>query len=394
MAEAAAPAAATRWLEIFALVAAGMAAALQLGKVAPSLLAVAADLGIGLGGAAGLLSVFALVAAATGLPAGLLAARAGVRRTALIGLCVLGGAGLAAAIAPDRATLYACRLVEGAAFLAVVVSAPALVAARAAPVDRAVAMACWSSFMPGGIALGMLAAPLVAALGWRAAWGLLALMPWGAAVLVTTLVPYCAGAPVPSKVRLMQPVPALWRARLPLVVAGAFSCYAIVYFGIAGFLPARLVEGFGVSLPTAGLIGAGAAIVNVCGNLLSGWLMRRGWRPAILVMAAGSAMTILSAGAFALPSSLVLTVATAMLASGLGGTVPGSLFALMPRAVPEPVLVAPALGLLVQFNSIGSVLAPLVIAAAAQRSWPLAALPLLAAGLGMVLLARGLRRIS
>lgn len=394
MAEAAAPAAATRWPEIGALVAAGMAAALQFGKVAPSLLAIAADFGIGLGGAAGLLSVFALVAAATGLPAGLLAARAGVRRVMLAGLWVLGGAGLAAAFAPGPASLYACRLVEGAAFLAVVVSAPALVAARAAPADRAQAMACWSSFMPGGIALGMLAAPLVAGLGWRAAWGLLALLPWGAALLVAALLPRAAGPAVAGSGGLWQPVPALCRARLPVIAAGAFACYAIVYFGIAGFLPARLVEGFGMSLPGAGLIGAAAAIVNVAGNLLAGRMMRRGWRPAILVIAAGSAMTLLSAGAFALPSSLVLTVGTAMLASGLGGMVPGSLFALVPRAVPDPALVAPALGLLVQFNNLGSVVAPLAVAAAAQRGWSLAALPLLAAGLAMLLLARGLRRIG
>ena len=81
---------ATDWREIGALVAAGVASAVQFGKVGPSLLAIGQELGTGLSGAAGLISVFALVAAAAGLPAGLLAARAGVRRVLLAGLWALG----------------------------------------------------------------------------------------------------------------------------------------------------------------------------------------------------------------------------------------------------------------------------------------------------------------
>jgi MFS family permease len=393
MAEATEPAR-TRWPEIGALVGAGIASALQFGKVAPSLLAIAEDLGIGLAGAAGLLSVFALVSAAAGLPAGLLAARAGVRRALLAGLWVLGAAGIAAAFAPGPALLYACRMFEGAAFLAVVVSAPTLVALRASPADRALAMTCWSTFMPSGIALGMLMAPLVEGLGWRTAWGIMALLPWGAALLVGALLPRSAGAPAEGQGGLGRRVSALWRARLPVFVAAAFACYAVVYFGTAGFLPARLVEGFGLSLGHAGMLGAVAAIANIGGNLLAGRLMRRGWRAPVLVMGAGAGMTLLSAGAFALPSSLALTLAAALLASAIGGMVPASLFALVPRAVPEPSLTGPALGLLVQFNNTGSVLAPLAVAAVVRWDWALAALPLVAAGLAMLALARPLRRIG
>ncbi|MBP0445768.1 MFS transporter [Roseomonas sp. SSH11] len=394
MAERAIPPAVTRWAEIGALVAAGVAAALQFGKVAPSLLAIGADLGIGLGGAAGLLSVFALMAAGFGLPAGLVAARAGVRRVLLAGLWVLGAAGLAAAAAPGPVLLYACRVAEGAAFLAVVVSAPTLVAARAAAADRSLAMTWWSAFMPSGIALGMLMAPLVEGLGWRAAWAVMALLPWAAALAAGVLLPPSAGRPAEGGAGVRVRVAALWRARLPFFVATAFAGYAVVYFGIAGFLPARLVEGFGLSLPLAGLAGAAAALFNIAGNLAAGRLLRRGWQAPALVMAAGAAMTLLSAGTFTLPFSLPLTVAAALLASGIGGVIPASLFSLAPRSVADPALTGPALGLVVQCNNIGSVLAPLAIASMARIDWALAALPLLAAGAALLLLARPLRRIG
>lgn len=387
--------AATRWAQVGALAAAGIAAAVQFGKVAPSLLAIGQSFGIGLTGAAGIISVFALVAATTGLPAGLLAARVGVRRVLLTALWGLGAAGLGASLAPGIGTLYALRALEGAGFLAIVVSAPTLVAACAAGRDRPLAMTLWSAVLPAGIALGLLAAPLVEAFGWRVAWAAAALLPWGAALLVAATLPAATvGLPAPVQGGLGGRLAALWRARLPVCVALAFACYSVIYYGIANFLPTRLIEGFGLPLSLAGLVGALAALVNVAGNLSAGWLMRRGRRPAVLVMAAGSAMALLSAGAFALPASLPLTLATALIASGIGGAVPASLFVLAPRAVPDPSLTSPALGLLAQCNNVGAVLSPLVVAAAARIDWSLAALPLLVAGGALLLFARPLRRVG
>jgi predicted MFS family arabinose efflux permease len=393
MAEAPAPAV-THWREIGALIAAGVAAAIQLGKVAPSLLAIGESLAIGLGGAAGLISVFSLMAAAGGLMAGVLASSAGARRSLLVGLWVLGAAGLAAAASPGVATLYLARTVEGAAFLAVVVSAPTLIAARAAPADRGLAMSGWGVFMPTGVALGVLGAPLVEAQGWRVAWAICALIPFGAALMLAALLPQDNGRPAPASTSLRRQVAALWQARSPFLVAGSFACYAVLYFGIAGFLPARLVQGFGLSLPAAGLAGAAAAIANMAGNLTAAALIRIGSHPAAMMGWAGAAMTILTATAFAAPLPPALAIAAALLGSAVGGLIPGSLFALAPRAVPEAALVGPGLGLVVQFNNIGQVLGPIAIAAAARRDWSLTAIPLLLVGAALLIMARPLRRIG
>ncbi len=121
-------------------------------------------------------------------------------------------------------------------------------------------------------------------------------------------------------------------------MAVCFGAYALVYFGIAGFLPAFLVEAHGVPLGLAGMVGAAAAIANLCGNLAAARLMRAGIAPARIVRTIGVAMAVLAAASFALPLPAWGVIAVAVVASGIGGSVPASLFALVPRSVPLPAL--------------------------------------------------------
>jgi predicted MFS family arabinose efflux permease len=377
---------------VLALVGAGVAGALQLGKVPPALLPIAQDYATGLPGAAALLSFFALIAAFAGLSAGFVAARLGARRVVLASLMLMGAAGLLAAAAPTLPLLYAARVAEGVAFLAVTVAAPTLLAARVAPRDRNTALSLWSTYMPAGIALGMFASPLLEAAGWRALWAAAAALPLFAALAVWRLVPASAGRPVRAEGDLAAAVRALLRARLPLVVALCFPSYALVYFGIAGFLPAFLAESHGVALGLAGFVSAFAAVANVGGNLAAGLAMRAAVRPTRLVFGCGVAMALLAALAFALPAPWWAALLLAVLASGIGGAVPASLFALVPRTVPDPGLTAPAMGLVIQANNIGQLLGPLLIAAAAGVAWGAVALPLLAAGAVVASAALALRR--
>ncbi len=381
------------WAEIAALVGAGVAGALQLGKLAPALLPVGEAFGIGLAGAAGLLSVFSVAAGLAGAGAGLVAARAGMRRALLAGLLAMGLAGLLLAAAPGIGLLYAARLAEGVAFLAVVVAAPTLLAARSSGRDRSVALAAWSCFMPAGIALGLLGAPLVEAFGWRLAWALAALPPVLAAAAVWRLVPGWAGQPVRAGGGLLHDLRRLLAARLPLHVALAFGAYAGLYLGIAAFLPSFLVERHGAGLGVAGALAAATAVANVAGNLLAGQAMRRGIAPARLVLGCGAAMALLAGAAFGLGLGIEATVACAVAASLVGGLVPASLFAMVPRAVPDPALTGPAMGLVVQVNNIFQVATPPAVALAAGVAWPLVALPLLGAGALLLACAWPLRRL-
>jgi MFS family permease len=69
--------------------------------------------------------------------------------------------------------LLLSRFLEGAGLIAVAVSAPALLTSAAAPADRRFALGIWSSYLPAGVGLIMLLAPLTLPLGgWRALWWL------------------------------------------------------------------------------------------------------------------------------------------------------------------------------------------------------------------------------
>ncbi len=378
----------TDWLEVSALVGAGVAGALQIGKLAPAMLKIAAEFDIGLAGAAALLSVFSLLAALVGAGAGMLAARAGVRRALLAGCFALSGAGLVLAVAPDATTLFVARFVEGFGFLAIVVSAPSVIAARAAPADRAAAMAAWSCFMPTGIAIGLFAAPIVEAAGWRFAWGLAALLPALAGLVIMWRVPPVA---VTSD-GILDGLRRVWAARKPALIAAGFSCYAAIYTGIAAFLPAFLVQRFGAGVGLAGMVAALAAVANIAGNLLAGRAMAWGAAPLLLVLGGGAAMTVLAVATFVVAPGLWAALGLALVASVLGGMVPASLFALVPGSVADRALVAPALGLTVQANNLGQVVWPPVMAWCAGFGWGWMAVPFLVLGAGLLGAALALRR--
>ncbi|WP_164867770.1 MFS transporter [Rhodovarius crocodyli] len=384
----------TDWREITALVGAGVIGALQTGKVPPALLVVAQEFGFGLPGAAMLLSFFALLTGLMGCVAGSLAARLGTRRALVGGLVLTGLAGLGLAAAPGVPLLYAARLVEGLGFLAVVVSAPTLVAQRAAPRDRALALAIWAAFMPAGIAMGMLGAPLIEAWGWRGAWVLASLLALGWAVVAMVFVPRLVGGPQRGLGSPLAALRALVAARRPLLVAGCFASYVAIYFGIAAFLPAFVIERFGASLALAGAIGAVAAVANVIGNLLAGEALRRGLNPGRLVLVTGAAMSVLTAAGYAASPGLVPALVLSMAASLVGGAVPACLFATVPLVVPDPALTGPAMGLVIQCNNLGQVLTPPVIAAAVGFGWGWSAVPLLLAGVTLSFCAWPLSRVG
>jgi cyanate permease len=380
----------TRWAAIAAVVLAGVAAATQIGKVPAAMTTIAAEFGLGLAGAALLVGLFGLLAGLGGLAIGLAASRIGARQGLLAGL---GIGATAASLAPLAATappLFAARIAEGAGFLLITVTAPALVATLATARDRAFAMGLWGTYMPAGVALGLLTAPVVEALGWRTAWLGCALLLGAALLLCWRLVPRAEAAPAAAPPRIGAQLRALAAARRPIRLAAAFAAYNCVYLGIAAFLPAFL-ESLGAGTGLAGGMAALAAVANAIGNFAGGVLAARGASPERLVTGGAMAMAAL-AGALYLANAVWLAVPLAIAACCIGGLVPAACFVLLPRSVPDPALVAPAMGLTIQGNNLVQLLAPPALGALAALSWPLVALPLLAAGAMAAWMGMALRR--
>ncbi len=379
----------TRWGPVLAIVALGIAVAIQVGKVPAALTTLAAEFDRPLAGAALLVSVFALMSAVAGLPLGLLAGRLGARRSLLLGA---GIATLAAAIgagAPGFGTLLAARIFEGLGFLLIVSAAPGIIAALVAPAQRNAAMALWGAYMPLGAALGLASALIVQQGGWRLAWwlatGALALASLAAAAALRD----APGLPV-ARQGLRASLRGVAHNRAAQAIAATFASYNGVYFAISVLLPAALAQSFGWSVAAGGYAGAAAVLANGVGNLAAGALFHRGVAPARLLRPALIGLAVLGAGTWMAPWPwLMVTLACGTCL--FGGMIPASLFAILPAAVPQ-TLTSAAMGLLIQANNIVQLLVPLAMAALAGLGWPWLAPCMLLFALGAGLAAGRLSR--
>jgi MFS family permease len=182
-----APEAATDWRAVLIVVASGVVSALQIGKGIIALPALRADISLSLEAAGWVISVFAFLGIAGGIPTGVAVNRFGDRLISLLGLIVLALGALISALATGFATLLMARIIEGTGFLLITVAAPALLQRIVAPRDRDLAFGIWSSYMLGGMAIALLCGAALE--GWRPFWFINAALAAIAAGLVAFAVP-------------------------------------------------------------------------------------------------------------------------------------------------------------------------------------------------------------
>ena len=99
------------------VIAAGVVAALHVGKLPPALPVLGQVLGVSLLQAGFLLSLVQLAGMTLGLLTGLAVQRVGLKRSMLAGLWVLASASALGAMAPGVHALLATRVLEGLGFL-------------------------------------------------------------------------------------------------------------------------------------------------------------------------------------------------------------------------------------------------------------------------------------
>ena len=183
------------WRPALAVIGAGVAAALHVGKLPPAVIALQQALGLTLVEAGFLLSLVQLAGMSAGLAFGLLADRLGGRRSMLCGLAVLVVASACGGAADSAAALMWWRACEGCGFLLVVLPAPGLLRQLVAPDRVSATMGLWGAYMPLATALALLVGPVcIQSVGWRWWWWSLAALTAAAAVLLARAVPARAPA--------------------------------------------------------------------------------------------------------------------------------------------------------------------------------------------------------
>jgi CP family cyanate transporter-like MFS transporter len=256
----------THWPAALAAITCGGVAAMNIGKVAIALPQLRTDLQLTLIAAGWVASMFNTIAVLSGVFFGMLGDRFGPLRICFAGLLSSIAAGLLGIFSRTEGLLLFSRFLEGVGFLLIAVSGPALVTAASAPEKLRLALGIWSTFIPAGISIVMLAAPLLLGYGWQAIWWfVLFCLLLSTSFLFRSRNHYAAGAPR-ERARLADIKAAL---RQPLVwwLALALCLYAIQFFAVVIWLPTYLKEERDLPALAISLLSAVVILVNVPGNL-------------------------------------------------------------------------------------------------------------------------------
>ena len=388
----------TAWGAVAIITLAGAVASAHVGKLPPALPPIRAELGFGLVAGGFLLSLFNVLGMSVAAVIGGLIDRVGRERLVAAGFAALVAGGVSGAFAPGLSVLMASRLLEGLGFIAVTVALPFVMTHAAAPRDRGFVQGVWSVYHPLGMALAMLAAPLLMqALGWHGLWlALAALCPligWAVLVQMRALdVPCPPPARIGAVLRQALAHPPFRR------IAMIFMAYAFQWATLMAWLPTFLTEAFGASVGGAALVTALVVLVNVPGCLFGGLLVRRGLGPGTLILTGAVILAICQVGIFLPWLSESARVALALVFSFFGGLLPPSLFNGVQQTAPAPALVGAGNGMLMQGSALGQFVgAPLVgwAVASADGDWSAALGPMLGAAaltvIGGILTARAQR---
>jgi MFS transporter, CP family, cyanate transporter len=373
----------THWLAVAAVMAAGLAIALNVGKVPVALPALRAELGLTLVQAGWVSSTLTTVAICGAALVGMWVGRLGALRMVLAGLLVCAAASLAALAAPGFGALIASRLAEGLGFTVVAVACPALVTAATRAADRRFAIGLWSSYMPAGASLAMASAPwLLPRTGWQGLWvGTAAALLLAAWALWWQRAHFGAAAPghalptaapaAGSGTSFLAPVRAALAQPLPWLLALGFGMWATQHFALIVWMPTYLQEARGLTPGPVALMTGAMLVACVPGNLLGGWLVQQGVRRGRL-LAVAQVLTGLGALGYsmeALPDPL--RYALAVFVSFAGGVIPAAVMASSTLLARTPQQIGTLQGLYMQGAQLGQFVGTPLIAAvvASAGSW-------------------------
>jgi MFS family permease len=348
----------TRWPLVWILIFGGVVAAFQIGKAAIAVPLLRDDLGLSLTFASWVVSIFAVVGAIGGLPAGVGIKFLGARRAVVGGLLTIGTASCLGAFASGGPMLMVTRLFEGLGFLMVAIGAPTLLRAVTATKDRDVVFGCWTAYYATGTVIIMLAGPWLAKFGWQGLWLGAGLVAFGYAIVIWMVAPDARDDLAPSWNRAFADVGLVLRSPGPVLLALTFGAYTLQYHALSGLMPTLLVERLGLSITEAGAISAITIVANGLGSLSAGWMLGRGIPLWVMVAAGFGFIGFASFGIFApaMPVAGVALLASASL--GLSGLMPALVYVAAPRFTPHPALLALTLGVVVQASNLGNFIGP------------------------------------
>ena len=350
----------TSWPLVLVVAVAGFAASFNIGKVAPVLPLIQAEMGLELSDLGLIVSVYSLLVMLLCVPTAIAGAQFGNYRTAVLALGLMGCGGLLSAHAGTFSGLLFGRIVEGLGFVMIAVAAPALIARAVLPEDRAMGMTIWSLWLPIGAGTMLLTSPtLIDYADWRLPWSMTG---WFALIWMVVL-----GAAFLKVGRAGDRQRGISKQQIKgifqpgtLMMALSMALFSCIYTVAIAFSPTVWHETKQISLQSGSYLLALAMIMTVAGNLLAGRLVKRGY-PLNRLLVRG----------FIIPSlfcSLIFVQALPFWAQYAGfmifttavGVVPAAMFAKAPAYTSEPIQISLVIALVFQGNAMGQVLGPIL----------------------------------
>lgn len=353
---------APEWVVLFA----GIVAAFHIGKLAPAIPVLQAEMGISLVEAGLLLSLVQLVGMSSGVFWGFAVGRIGLRRAVLIGLSLLTLGSFLGGFSTGPAMMLALRVVEGLGFVLVALSGPGLMRALV-PLERLnLSIGWWGTFMGLGAGGAMFLGPLLLEyFNWHIWWwtsaGLtLATLLWVRAQISPAVDQKPANSSQSSLMgHLFENLGQVLRKQSPWLLAIMFAAYSGQWLAVIGFLPTIYAEA-GISGIWIALLTAMVAMINAVGNVLGGRLLHLGFGAERLLMLVYVVMGCMTWIAYStLFAGLVwLQFAAVLIFSGVGGIIPAVLFAVAVQRAPRLDLVPTTIGWVQQMSAFGQLSTP------------------------------------
>ncbi len=387
----------TPWGLIALLLAVGLVSAGYIGKAPPALPAIRDELSLGMVTAGWIVSMIAVFGTGTGIFAGLLGDKVGHGKVILTACGVMAFGAVLGSIADDALLLLTSRAIEGAGYIAGMVSIPSLIAHLSTERNRSLAVGIWSCVTPGGMAIAMVTAPFILEpFGWRPLWqitaalSMLGLFAMFIVVWRTPRVTPTVTVPYIKNIRLTITQPGPW------ILAICFATYTFQWVAVMVWLPTFVLEERGLDVGLAASLAAVAVAFNILGNFAAAWLVHWGVR---LWVALTIGTTVMGGSALMIfPDyfSDVVRFGLVLVFSFVGALQPVALLACAPKMALASGQLGATNGLMYQGSQLGNLIGPPILAFAVvtMGNWADAGYVLFALTLINIVLALKLRKLE
>ena len=366
----------TSWSQVWLIFLAGTSMALLVGKISSALPMITDEFDIDLVQGGLLISVLTLANMTISMIIGIYSNKKGAFLISVFAFICVGLAGILGAMMTSYPALLFTRVMEGVGLVAAMICLPILMAQVAKPQDRFIAMSLWSAFMPFGVGLSMIFAPVVLeSFGWRSFWVIVAGLHFvvaGVLFIVFRHYPFHTNG-----IRFSWSVYNLAIVQRSIL----FMLFVMQYLAFSLLIVTYLIE-HSLNLKTASYISALVGLTHVLGNLLTGWLQKQGFAEYKLYVY-GFVLIMISLTSFFLADDLLVKIISACAFGLFGGFIPATIWSSLPIFSTKENMPLVS-SFIVQFIGIGQFLGPLFFTAIVQYygNW--------SASLGVIYICSGL----